>query len=86
MVDKVWQLQDAKNKFSEVVDEAISSGPQLVTRRGVDAAVVISAEDYQKMIQSKRSIFDWLQECPGDDLCELLDNRDKEAVRDFELS
>jgi prevent-host-death family protein len=41
-----WQLQEAKNKFSEVVNLAISGKPQLVTRHGKPVAVVISAEDY----------------------------------------
>lgn len=78
-------MQDAKNKFSEVVDGAISAGPQLVTRRGVDAAVVISIEDYHVMSGSKRSITDWLRECPGDELSEILENRETGAVRDIEL-
>ena len=37
----VWMLQDAKNAFSEVVNRACSSGPQIVTRRGRPVAVVI---------------------------------------------
>lgn len=41
-----WALQDAKNKLSEVVDEAARSGPQIITRRGVETAVVLSFEDY----------------------------------------
>lgn len=44
-----WQLQDAKNRFSELVDEAQRSGPQLVTRRGTEAVVVLSFEDYQRL-------------------------------------
>jgi len=44
-----WQLQDAKNRFSEVVNEAERNGPQLVTRRGAKAAVVLSYEDYRKL-------------------------------------
>ena len=38
-----WQLQEAKNKLSEVVDEAIREGPQVITGRGEEVAVVISA-------------------------------------------
>jgi antitoxin Phd len=44
-----WQLQDAKNRFSELVNEAERSGPQIVTRRGSEAAVVLSYRDYQKL-------------------------------------
>lgn len=41
-----WQLQEAKNKFSEVVAEALESGPQVISRHGVETAVVISYADY----------------------------------------
>jgi len=44
-----WQLQDAKARFSKVVDDAASKGPQIVTRRGVDAAVVVSIEDWRAL-------------------------------------
>ena len=43
-----WQLQEAKNKFSEVVNLAQKGRPQLVTRHGKPVAVVMSAEDYEK--------------------------------------
>lgn len=46
---KQWQLQDAKNRFSEVVNEAERAGPQIVTRRGTKAAVVLSYEDFRKL-------------------------------------
>ena len=41
-----WPLQDAKNRFSEVVKRAMSEGPQTVTLRGKRAAVVLSAEEF----------------------------------------
>lgn len=44
-----WPLQDAKNRFSEVVNAAQEQGPQIVTRRGADTAVVLSYADYQKL-------------------------------------
>jgi antitoxin Phd len=46
-----WSLQEAKNKFSAVVDAALHGHPQLVTRRGRDAVVVISSEDYARLRQ-----------------------------------
>ncbi|MFT6590435.1 MAG: prevent-host-death family protein, partial [Rhodoferax sp.] len=42
-----WQLQEAKSRFSEVVDLSLSEGPQMVTRRGQDAVVILSASDYR---------------------------------------
>lgn len=44
-----WKLEDAKNRFSEVVRRALSSGPQRVTRNGHDAVVVLSAEEYDRL-------------------------------------
>jgi prevent-host-death family protein len=38
---RTWQLQEAKNRFSEVVEEALKEGPQVITRRGVETAVVL---------------------------------------------
>jgi antitoxin Phd len=44
-----WQLQEAKNKLSEVVDQAINDGPQIITRRGADAAVVLSYATFRTL-------------------------------------
>ena len=46
---KVWTRQDAKNKFSAVVEAAQRGEPQHVTKRGVDAVVVLSAEEYERL-------------------------------------
>lgn len=43
-----WQLQEAKNRFSEVVDLAIEEGPQTVTRHGKEVAIVISKKDFER--------------------------------------
>jgi prevent-host-death family protein len=44
-----WKLEDAKNRFSEVVRRAASEGPQLVTRHGREAAVVLGVEEYRRL-------------------------------------
>lgn len=49
-----WALQDAKNKLSEVVDAASQGEPQVVTRRGVDTAVVISYREYEQITAARR--------------------------------
>jgi prevent-host-death family protein len=49
-----WQLQEAKARFSELVQKAIDEGPQTVTRRGQPAVVVLSAEQFELM--KKRQI------------------------------
>lgn len=53
-MDEQWSLQDAKNKFSEVVNAALQGRPQLVTRRGEPAVVVLSAEDYEEMLRREK--------------------------------
>jgi antitoxin Phd len=44
-----WALQDAKNRLSEVVDAALGGEPQVVTRRGVETAVLISHAEFERM-------------------------------------
>ncbi|MCF6177317.1 MAG: type II toxin-antitoxin system Phd/YefM family antitoxin [Victivallaceae bacterium] len=51
--NNTWQLQTAKNRFSEVINYALSGHPQLVTRNGKPAVYVISAESYEKKEKRK---------------------------------
>lgn len=48
-----WQLQDAKNKLSQVVDTSILNGPQIISRRGKNTAVLLSYEEYKKLTKKK---------------------------------
>jgi antitoxin Phd len=77
---RVWQLQDAKNKFSEVVDEAIKHGPQIITRRGVETVIVLSYAQYRKTMLNQKKLSDFFRESP---LAEVdLDlRRDKSGLR-----
>ena len=60
-----WQLQDAKNQFSRLVDRAQREGPQVVTRRGADAVVVIAANEYKKLKRRRtRNLVDLLLNAP----------------------
>ena len=59
-----WQLQDAKNRFSEVVDGAIRNGPQIITRRGVEAAVVVSAADWGRLSRRRSPLIEVLRRAP----------------------
>jgi len=63
-MNRIWQLQEAKNKLSEVVDEAMQNGPQLITRRGIEAAVVISFADYRKMVAKQEKLTTFFRESP----------------------
>ena len=46
---KSWPVQDAKARFSEMLDVCLSDGPQLISRRGVDAAVLVPLKDWQSL-------------------------------------
>jgi antitoxin Phd len=64
-----WSLQDAKNKLSTVVDAAAEGVPQIVTRRGVETAVVISYAEYERLSAQRRrplpSLAEYLLEMPA---------------------
>ena len=63
-----WKLQDAKNKFSAVVDAAIAGEPQHVTRRGKPAVVVMSCDAYERLQKMENSRFvEFLLAMPQDD-------------------
>ena len=80
-----WQLQEAKNRLSQVVNEAMSSGPQIITRRGVEVAVVLSVDEYKEMVTAKGKLSDFFQDSPLAGV-ELQLTRDKsEARQDFDL-
>lgn len=82
-----WQLQDAKNQFSRVVQKARSEGPQVVTLRGERAAVVLSAADYDMLRASRPSLVDDLLTGPiwDDDFAEAVTARAKIPSRDVAL-
>ena len=61
---RMWQLQEAKNKFSEVVEEALSKGPQVVTRRGVEAVIILSYAEYRKLIASQKKLSEFFRDSP----------------------
>ena len=48
-----WQLQEAKNRLSEVVERALHEGPQTVTKRGKEAVVIVSADTFKRLSQKR---------------------------------
>jgi antitoxin Phd len=83
-MNNVWQLQDAKNKFSSLVDKAHHDGPQIVTRHGKESVVVIAVEDYQKLNKRKSDLLSFFKSSPLFGLNIDL-ARDKRPSRDVEL-
>ena len=64
-----WQVQDAKQRFSELIRTAHADGPQVVTRHGEEIAVVIDFADYQRLKGDIAEFKDYLRSGPGfDDL------------------
>jgi prevent-host-death family protein len=78
-----WQLQDAKNRLSEVVKRARIEGPQVLTVRGKRAAVILSAESYDALLASRPTIVDRLLAGPvwDDELVEAVNTREKAPSR-----
>jgi prevent-host-death family protein len=77
-----WQLQEAKSRFSELVDRTLTEGPQLVTRHGAEAVVVIAALEYRQQ-QNQPSLLTVLANAPRGEPLDIL--RSAEPVRDLEL-
>ena len=64
-----WQVQDAKQRFSELIRVAHADGPQVVTRHGEEIAVVIDIADYRRLKGETADFKDYLRSGPGfDDL------------------
>ena len=59
-----WPVQDAKAKFSELLDRAETDGPQQVTRNGKPAAVVVSPSAWAKKAATQESLADFLDRSP----------------------
>jgi prevent-host-death family protein len=81
----VWQIQEAKQKLSEVVDRAIDEGPQTITRRGVEVAVVVGVDEYRRWTCDKQDLRDFLLDPNGPDLSVLNLERRKDLPGDVEL-
>ena len=82
-----WKLQDAKNRFSELVRRAKDEGPQSVTLHGRRAAVVLSAETYDRLTQPLASFTEFLLSGPAwpDDLVATINDRPRDTGRPLDL-
>lgn len=84
---KSWKLEDAKNQFSELVRRAMDHEPQRVTRNGRDAVVVLSADDYERLV-APSDLVQFLQQSPlarAFESGELTIERSRETDRDVDL-
>jgi len=83
-MNNIWQLQDAKSKFSELVEQALAQGAQIVTRRGKKAVVILPYEEYERLTQPKENLSQFLLNSPlaGS---ELVIERDKSLPRKVDI-
>lgn len=82
-----WQLQDAKARFSELFRRAHTDGPQIITRRDKESVVMISDEQYERLVgkvHQPKSLLQFFRESPLVGI-ELDFERDRDEGRDIEL-
>lgn len=80
----LWQLQEAKSRFSELVERSLRNGAQIVTRRGKKVVVVLSYEEYRRLTATQRNLAQFLLQSPlaGS---ELEIERDRSLPREVDL-
>jgi prevent-host-death family protein len=78
-----WQVQAAKTRLSEVIEEAHTKGPQIITRHGAERAVVLSIEDFRALTAHKPGLKEYLLSGPKVDSFEIEPDRD--TGREIEL-
>lgn len=83
-MEHTWQLQEAKNKFSKLVEKAQHEGPQFVTKHGKETVVVLSVEEYKKIVKPESDLFQFIQASPLSRTLIKIE-RDKSLARDIEL-
>ena len=80
----IWQLQDAKNRFSELVKRALEDGVQVVTRHGEKVVVILPYDEYKQMTRPGSNLAEFLLNSPiaGS---EIEVDRDRSLPRDIEI-
>lgn len=63
---RTWPVQDAKARFSELLEASITKGPQIVTRRGVEMAVLVPVDQWRRLEETARPTLKELLLSPGD--------------------
>jgi prevent-host-death family protein len=78
-----WQLQEAKQRFSEVVRAAQAEGVQFVTRHGEEVAVVLDIAEYRRMAGVDADFKDYLRSAPDFDALEIVRPREPAPLVDL---
>lgn len=80
----VWQIQEAKAKFSQIVEDANVKGHQTITKQGKPVAVILSKKEYDKITKPKTSLLAFFKSAPCQDV-DLDIQRQKDLPRDIDL-
>lgn len=80
----VWQIQEAKAKFSQLVEDATIKGYQTITKQGEPVAVLLSKKEFDEITQSKTSLLKFFRAAPCQEI-ELNIQRSKDLPRELDL-
>jgi antitoxin Phd len=83
-MNNIWQLQEAKSKFSELVEQTLAKGVQIVTRRGRKTVAILPFDEYERLTKRTGNLSQFLLASPlaGS---ELIIDRDKSTPRSLEI-
>ena len=88
--DSHWQVQEAKQRFSELLRSVQAEGPQFVTKHGEEIAVVIDIEEYRRLHPAPRpeTFKEWLLNGPklDDEFVDLINDRQKDYTSEDDLT
>ena len=79
-----WQVQEAKAMLSEVI-KAAAAKPQTITIRGKETAVILSVEEYRRLVRPRQTLFEFVQNSPLRDIALELPQRLPEKMREINL-
>lgn len=82
---RIWSLADAKTHFSEVIDRALDEGPQTITRRGRETAVIVSTEEWRRKTRRKGNLAEFFMNSPLRDSGLVIPEREKDWPPAIEL-
>jgi prevent-host-death family protein len=80
LMSRTWQLQQAKSRFSELVNKALREGPQIITRHGDEVAVIIAYSEFARLQKPQGSLVDFFRASPLAEV-ELDIERDRNPAR-----
>lgn len=84
MIDTHWPVQDAKQRFSELVRRAESDGPQFITRHGAEVAVILDIDEYRQLAEPRMSFVEFLRSVPKSDaFVEIMEQVERERAEDI---